>query len=172
MDGDWVTEREGDEGFADCDSLDDVPVPMETNPQAAEAEDEVLNGPKATVYYTFQQNAEEEEVDEEKGKDYTKDEVEELMKSDAYQRKIDTCHFTADCRECGGYPLTRPCPLCDGQCTTVWQRNVKLSHSVHEAHWDGKCKLPPDVQQALMLRKLADSSEQTLTEGMQDLSTR
>lgn len=45
------------------------------------------------------------------------------------------------------------------------------SHSFHEAHWDGSCALPPEVQHAFQLRKLTDSSEETLSEGLQDLST-
>ena len=50
--------------------------------------DEVLNGPKATVYYAIQ-TAEPDD----QGKDYTKDEVEDMMRSEAYQRKIATCHL-------------------------------------------------------------------------------
>ena len=45
------------------------------------------------------------------------------------------------------------------------------SHSYHEAHWEGTCKLPPELQQAFMIRKFIDPSEETLTESMQDLST-
>ena len=47
--------------------------------------DEVLNGPKATVFYTTGDQGEE--------KEFSREEVEEMMKSDAYQRKIDTCHL-------------------------------------------------------------------------------
>lgn len=47
--------------------------------------DEVLNGPRATVFYTTGDQGEE--------KEFSKEEVEEMMKSDAYQRKIDTCHL-------------------------------------------------------------------------------
>ena len=46
------------------------------------------------------------------------------------------------------------------------------SHSFHEARWEGKCKLPPDVQRKYMLKNKTDSSEQMIMEGMQDLSTK
>ena len=45
------------------------------------------------------------------------------------------------------------------------------SHSYHEAHWEGVCKMSPEMQHACMVRKFMDSSEDTLSEGMQDLST-
>ena len=158
-----------DEGFTEGDSPDDVP--MENVPDTAE--DEVLNDRSASVYYTVQNYTE--------GTNYSKQEVEQMMKIDSYQRKIDTCHLcgecwydtksTPGCRECEGFPMTRPCPICNGQCNEIWSRNVKLSHSYHEAHWEGTCKLPPELQQAFMYRKFIDPSEETLTESMQDLST-
>ncbi|KAK3087309.1 hypothetical protein FSP39_004510 [Pinctada imbricata] len=172
MDGNLVDD--GDEGFADDDSPTDETVPMDVNLASVAEEDELLNGPKATVFYTTGDQVEE--------KEFSREEVEEMMKSDAYQRKIDTCHlcgqcwydgkYTPDCRECGGYSLTRPCPVCNGQCKTVWSRDVKSSHSFHEAHWDGECDAPPNIQRAYMLEKLTDSSERVIMEGMQDLSTK
>ncbi|PVD32222.1 hypothetical protein C0Q70_07654 [Pomacea canaliculata] len=115
------------------------------------------------------------------GRGIPTDEVEQIMQSEAYQRRIATCHlcgqcwydnkFRVGCHECGGFPLQRACPVCDGQCGSQWTRNIKLSHSFHEAHWDGSCALPPEVQHAFQLRKLTDSSEETLSEGLQDLST-
>jgi hypothetical protein len=33
---------------------------------------------------------------------------------------------TPGCRECEGFPMTRPCPICNGQCNEIWSRNVKL----------------------------------------------
>ena len=76
-----------DEGFAEGDSPDDDV--METN-LAAEGEDEVLNGPRATVYYAVPVSPTEVE---EQGKDFTKEEVEEMMKSEPYQKKLSTCHL-------------------------------------------------------------------------------
>ncbi|XP_029635495.1 protein pinocchio-like [Octopus sinensis] len=141
--------------------------------------DELLEGPRNnTVYYSIPNT----NTDEDKqGKNFTKDEVEEMMKSDDYQRKIATCHlcrecwfnnsYSDNCCECGGYSLSRPCPICQGQCSQIWTRNIRSSHTYHQAYWDGTCKLPPDVQQAFFMRNVVDSSEQTLAEGMQDLST-
>lgn len=162
-----------DEGFAEIEVQEDEA--MEVANSAAEQEvDEVLSGPKATVYF-------KETNPGLQGRGIPRDEVEQIMQSEAYQRKIATCHlcgecwydgkYLAGCTECGGFPLTRVCPVCDGQCGRHWNRNVKLSHSFHEAHWDGICSLPPEMQQAFHIRKLTDASEDTLSEGLQDLST-
>jgi hypothetical protein len=35
-------------------------------------------------------------------------------------------HVSLDCRECGGYSLERPCPLCDGRCNSVWKRDLTM----------------------------------------------
>ena len=80
-------QRPDDEGFAEGDSPDDDV--METN-LAAEGDDELLNGPRATVYYTVPVSPTEVE---EQGKDFTKEEVEEMMKSVPYQKKMSTCHL-------------------------------------------------------------------------------
>ncbi|KAK3589210.1 hypothetical protein CHS0354_020069 [Potamilus streckersoni] len=176
MEGDWVTERDKDEGFAELDSQEDEA--METN-MAAEGEDELLSCPRNTVFYTLPLSEAEYVA---QGKDFTKEQVDGLLKSQPYQRKISTCHlcnqcwydgkFDADCPECGGFALQRPCPICNGQCSNIWCRDIKSSHSFHEAHWDGECGLPPAVRQVFMLQNLTDSSENALSEGMQDLSTR
>lgn len=50
-------------------------------------------------------------------------------------------HVTLDCRECGGYAMSRPCPQCDGQCGVQWQRDLTQSHDNHRAVWTGDCKL-------------------------------
>ena len=76
-----------DEGFAEGDSPDDDT--METN-LAVEGEDELLNGPRATVYYAVPVSPTEVE---EQGVDFTKEEVEEMMKSEPYQKKMATCHL-------------------------------------------------------------------------------
>ena len=76
-----------DEGFAEGDSPDDDV--METN-LAAEGDDELLNGPRATVYYHVPVSPTEVE---EQGVDFTKEEVEEMMKSEPYQKKLATCHL-------------------------------------------------------------------------------
>ena len=52
--------------------------------------DELLNGPGATVYYAVPISPIEKE---EQGKDFTKEEVAEMMKSEPYQKKISTCHL-------------------------------------------------------------------------------
>lgn len=53
--------------------------------------DELLNGPRASVYYTVP--CPTDAVPEDKGQGISKEEVEEMMKSEAYQKKIDTCHL-------------------------------------------------------------------------------
>ncbi|XP_076437623.1 uncharacterized protein LOC143276852 [Babylonia areolata] len=161
-----------DEGFAELDMQEDEA--MEVTNSAWEQEDEVLSGPSATVYFN-------ESNPGVQGRGIAREEVEQMMKSEAYQRRIATCHLCGqcwydgkmgvNCMECGGYALTRTCPVCDGQCHKEWRRNVRLSHSFHEAHWDGSCGLPVDLQRAFQVRKMVDSSEDTLSEGLQDLST-
>lgn len=46
--------------------------------------DELLNDRSASVYYR---------VENVEGTNYSKHEVEQMMKIDSYQRKIDTCHL-------------------------------------------------------------------------------
>nr|CAD7260248.1 unnamed protein product [Timema shepardi] len=72
-------------------------------------------------------------------------------------------HVSLDCRECGGYSLERPCPLCDGRCNSVWKRDLTMladalvvlsstaedkeievrisSHATGKARWEGECAL-------------------------------
>ncbi|XP_049775453.1 protein pinocchio isoform X2 [Schistocerca cancellata] len=50
-------------------------------------------------------------------------------------------HVSLDCRECGGYSLERPCPLCDGRCDSVWKRDLTTSHASGKARWEGSCAL-------------------------------
>lgn len=35
-------------------------------------------------------------------------------------------HVSLDCKECGGYSLERPCPLCDGKCGVIWKRDFTM----------------------------------------------
>lgn len=176
MDDDPVIERD-DEGFADCDSYDDDV--METN-LAAEGEDEVLNGPRATVYYRVPLSPTQHE---EQGVHFTREEVEEMKKSEPYQKKISTCHlckqcwfdnrYSHDCPECGGYALQRPCVICAGQCEQIWHRDVTKTHSFHLAHWEGRCdniNMPLDIQHVLMT-KSSDHTERSISDSLQCLST-
>ena len=48
-------------------------------------------------------------------------------------------HVTLDCRECGGYSMSRPCPQCDGKCGSLWLRNIRATHEIHSAVWTGVC---------------------------------
>ncbi|XP_044740391.1 protein pinocchio [Chrysoperla carnea] len=50
-------------------------------------------------------------------------------------------HVSLDCSECGGYPLERPCPLCDGACNQIWKRDLTTSHACGKARWVGECGL-------------------------------
>lgn len=48
-------------------------------------------------------------------------------------------HVNLDCSECGGYAMCRPCPKCNGQCGTMWKRDVTASHVNKKAEWVGSC---------------------------------
>lgn len=48
-------------------------------------------------------------------------------------------HVSLDCRECGGYSLERPCPMCDGRCQSLWKRDLTMSHASAKAKWSGQC---------------------------------
>ncbi|KAK4319165.1 hypothetical protein Pmani_009884 [Petrolisthes manimaculis] len=76
-------------------------------------------------------------------------------------------HVSLDCRECGGYSLERPCPLCDGKCGNSWRRDVSMSHSVGKAHWEGECELD-SLDRPAVPHFLA---EDVLVQGLTDLST-
>lgn len=174
MEDNFVAEKD-DEGFADCDSPEDDT--METN-LAAEGDDELLNGPRATVYYRVPISPTEKE---QQGVNISKEEIEEMKKSEPYQKKISTCHlckqcwydnqFTKHCPECGGYGLQRPCVVCSGQCDQIWRRNIAKTHTFHKAHWEGRCDLPLDIQQALMQHTDTGVTERTISDGLQCLST-
>ncbi|ESO82439.1 hypothetical protein LOTGIDRAFT_237031 [Lottia gigantea] len=167
-----------DEGFVETENADDEE--MEVSNQQADSEvDEVLNGPQATVFYVPDTQSSLSSTADIPGKDYSKSEVESLMKSVPYQKKIATCHlchecwfeerFTEGCHECGGYPLTRPCPICNGQCEQIWHRNIKSSHAFHEAQWDGLCSLPWEQQHAFLIKNFSESNEDALMKSLQDL---
>lgn len=48
-------------------------------------------------------------------------------------------HVSLDCSECGGYPMERPCPKCDGACGAIWKRDLSMSHASGKAKWVGEC---------------------------------
>jgi len=52
--------------------------------------DELLNGPRATVYYKVPISPTEKE---EQGVGFSKEEIEEMQRSEPYQKKIKTCHL-------------------------------------------------------------------------------
>ena len=45
------------------------------------------------------------------------------------------------------------------------------SHSNHEAHWVGECKLPWSEQKMYLQVLLTEPDEETLLDGMDDLAT-
>ncbi|XP_022253460.1 uncharacterized protein LOC106468628 isoform X2 [Limulus polyphemus] len=48
-------------------------------------------------------------------------------------------HVSLDCLECGGYALQRPCPKCEGECKSIWSRDMAASHESKHAKWEGQC---------------------------------
>jgi len=54
-------------------------------------------------------------------------------------------HVSLDCKECGGYSLERPCPLCDGKCGVIWKRDFTMSHACSKARWHGVCPMFPEA---------------------------
>ena len=34
--------------------------------------------------------------------------------------------WTDGCKECGGFPMERPCCICGGKCCAVWARNISM----------------------------------------------
>ncbi|XP_077990367.1 uncharacterized protein LOC144444717 [Glandiceps talaboti] len=113
--------------------------------------------------------------------EYTKQALQELLNSHEYQKIYKTCsscnaswyydQANAGCAECGyeGYANKRPCAICHGKCPQIWTRDVDMSRKMKQAHWNGKCGLPEEEQQAYMLENLVDADEDILTDAMQDL---
>ncbi|KAK2160563.1 hypothetical protein LSH36_130g01038 [Paralvinella palmiformis] len=116
------------------------------------------------------------------GKAYTKAAIEDLLQSAEYLQRYTRCTlcwsiwcegmYTASCTECGGYSMERPCPICQGRCGQIWKRDVEMSHSHNEAHWEGSCRLPEEKQWQFMTSILMDDgSEDSVLDGMEQLST-
>lgn len=59
-------------------------------------------------------------------------------------------HVSLDCSECGGYAMQRPCLKCDGQCDSIWRRDLAASHDTHKAQWEGECKLNSNDKQKVL----------------------
>ena len=34
--------------------------------------------------------------------------------------------WSEGCKECGGFPMKRPCCICEGKCCAVWTRNIDM----------------------------------------------
>ncbi|XP_037957408.1 protein pinocchio [Teleopsis dalmanni] len=66
-------------------------------------------------------------------------------------------HVSLDCSECGGYALTRSCPVCEGRCNIKWQRDFTMSHALGKARWQGTCTIYPEI-----LPHLLESPEITM----------
>ena len=49
--------------------------------------------------------------------------------------------FTENCIECGGFSMTRSCPMCGGKCGGIYHRKVSMSNAYKEAFYAGRCKL-------------------------------
>ena len=47
--------------------------------------------------------------------------------------------FSSNCEECGGFGMSRPCPVCEGRCGEEWKRDVSLvSHSIYTQAYNNK----------------------------------
>nr|XP_018896032.1 PREDICTED: protein pinocchio-like isoform X1 [Bemisia tabaci]XP_018896033.1 PREDICTED: protein pinocchio-like isoform X1 [Bemisia tabaci] len=84
-------------------------------------------------------------------------------------------HVSLDCSECGGYSLERPCPLCSGRCSSVWKRDLTMSHASGRAKWEGKCNLQAEKasDSQLVLKPVAlttSSSDSNLCSRFEKLS--
>lgn len=97
--------------------------------------------------------------------------IEELR---SYNKSCATCgvswfdeHVSLDCSECGGYALERPCPQCDGQCHTVWRRDLDASHNTHKAKWEGVCLMRKDGQ----LQASRQNDNDVLVKALDKLAT-
>ncbi|KDR06403.1 hypothetical protein L798_04000 [Zootermopsis nevadensis] len=78
-------------------------------------------------------------------------------------------HVSLDCRECGGYSLERPCPLCDGRCSNVWKRDLTMSHASGKARWEGECALRRQPEPNLIFKSLAAEEESRLCSRLEKL---
>lgn len=118
---------------------------------------------------------------EKQKKVYTALAVDNLIRSPEYQRRFTMCQMCwcswsqgetgHNCVECGGYALSRPCPVCQGRCDSIWHRDVEMSHSQHLAHWDGACCLPEDEKaNFLLLALMDDASPDDIADDMGDLA--
>jgi len=58
--------------------------------------------------------------------------------------------FQEGCPECGGGALETACLVCRGRCGNTWKRAVLDSQDSGQAHWTGRCGLPPEEQMGLM----------------------
>lgn len=116
------------------------------------------------------------------GEVYTKAAVNALLHSKEYLQRYTRCTLcwsiwcenmcTSSCMECGGYAMERPCPICQGRCGQIWKRDVEMSHSNNEAHWEGSCGLPEEQQKQFMINVLMDDgNEELVLDGMEQLST-
>lgn len=75
-------------------------------------------------------------------------------------------HVSLDCTECGGYPLERPCPLCDGNCGQIWKRDLTTSHACSKARWEGECGLRPRPQSGASVHSPLPQSNTNTTSAL------
>ncbi|KAJ9595782.1 hypothetical protein L9F63_013026, partial [Diploptera punctata] len=78
-------------------------------------------------------------------------------------------HISLDCEECGGYSLERPCPLCDGRCTSTWKRDLTMSHASGKARWEGECKLRRQAEPTILFKTIAAEEESRLCSRLEKL---
>ncbi|PNF25087.1 Protein pinocchio, partial [Cryptotermes secundus] len=78
-------------------------------------------------------------------------------------------HVSLDCRECGGYSLERPCPLCDGRCNSVWKRDLTMSHASGKARWEGECALRRQPEPSLIFKTITAEEESRLCNRLEKL---
>ncbi|XP_055935658.1 uncharacterized protein LOC129965625 isoform X2 [Argiope bruennichi] len=72
-------------------------------------------------------------------------------------------HVSLDCSECGGYAMYRPCPTCNGQCGSMWRRDVKASHVSKHAQWHGTCSL--NCQSQNLLKTMSEDKNANFTDS-------
>ncbi|XP_038051401.1 protein pinocchio-like [Patiria miniata] len=77
--------------------------------------------------------------------------------------------FTPGCQECGGYALSRPCPICSGRCQAVWNRDTYMSNKMKSPFWNGDCRLPEPEKQTYLVRTFVENTEDALVDAMNDL---